>query len=36
VAVARERSAFVWRAIDRLPEKLRIVVVLSAIEGHDT
>jgi RNA polymerase sigma-70 factor (ECF subfamily) len=36
VAVARERSAHVWRAIDALPDKLRIVVVLSAIEGHDT
>jgi RNA polymerase sigma-70 factor (ECF subfamily) len=36
VAIARERSAHVWRAIDRLPEKLRLVVVLSAIEGHDT
>jgi RNA polymerase sigma-70 factor, ECF subfamily len=36
VALARERSEHVWRAIDRLPEKLRIVVVLSAIEGHET
>jgi RNA polymerase sigma-70 factor, ECF subfamily len=36
VASARERSAHVWRAIDNLPEKLRIVIVLSAIEGHDT
>jgi RNA polymerase sigma-70 factor (ECF subfamily) len=35
VAVARERSTHVWQAIDRLPDKLRIVVVLSAIEGHD-
>lgn len=32
----RERSAAVWRAIDLLPGKLRIVVVLSAIEGHGT
>ena len=36
LAVARERAHHVWRAIDRLPDKLRIVVVLSAIEGHDT
>lgn len=36
VVAARERSAHVWRAIDTLPDKLRIVVVLSAIEGHDT
>ena len=36
VVVARERAALVWRAIDALPAKLRIVVVLSAIEGHDT
>jgi RNA polymerase sigma-70 factor (ECF subfamily) len=35
VAVARERSAQLWRAIDALPEKLRVVVVLGAIEGHD-
>jgi RNA polymerase sigma-70 factor (ECF subfamily) len=35
-AVARERSKHVWLAIDKLPEKLRLVVVLSAIEGHDT
>lgn len=36
VAVARERSKYVWLAIEELPEKLRLVVVLSAIEGHDT
>jgi len=35
VALARERSATVWRAIDGLPEKLRLVIVLAAIEGHD-
>jgi RNA polymerase sigma-70 factor (ECF subfamily) len=34
VAVARERSTRLWRAIDGLPEKLRVVVVLAAIEGH--
>jgi RNA polymerase sigma factor (sigma-70 family) len=34
-AEARERASRLWTAIDELPEKLRIVVVLSAIEGHD-
>lgn len=34
-AAARERSRALWAAIDRLPEKLRITIVLSAIEGHD-
>lgn len=24
-----------WTAIDALPDKLRVVVVLSTIEGHD-
>ena len=33
--MTRERSAQLWRAIDLLPEKLRVVVVLGAIEGHD-
>lgn len=32
---ARERAQQLWRAIDALPEKLRLVVVLAAIEGHD-
>jgi RNA polymerase sigma-70 factor, ECF subfamily len=32
---ARERATHVWRAIDTLPPKLRIVVVLASIEGHD-
>ena len=36
LVVDRERSHAVWQAIDRLPDKLRIVLVLSAIEGHDT
>ena len=36
VASARERAAHLWAAIDTLPEKLRLVVVLSGIEGHDT
>ena len=31
----RERAAHLWHAIDDLSEKLRVVVVLSAIEGHD-
>lgn len=35
LALARERAAQLWRAIDSLPEKLRVVVILSAIEGHD-
>ena len=35
VAAARERSQRLWAAIDELPEKLRMVVVLGAIEGHD-
>lgn len=34
-AVSGERAAQLWRAIDKLPEKLRVVVVLGAIEGHD-
>jgi RNA polymerase sigma-70 factor (ECF subfamily) len=33
-AVAAERAARLWEAIDTLPEKLRIVTVLAAIEGH--
>ncbi len=36
LVVDRERSRAVWQAIDRLPDKLRIVLVLSAIEGHGT
>jgi RNA polymerase sigma-70 factor (ECF subfamily) len=35
LALSRERSDQLWRAIDALPEKLRVVVVLGAIEGHD-
>ncbi|HEY8152056.1 MAG TPA: sigma factor-like helix-turn-helix DNA-binding protein, partial [Vicinamibacteria bacterium] len=30
----RQTEQRVWEAVDELPEKLRIVVVLSAIEGH--
>jgi len=32
---ASRRAARLWEAIDALPEKLRIVIVLAAIEGHD-
>jgi RNA polymerase sigma-70 factor, ECF subfamily len=31
----RRRAGELWRAIDALPEKLRIVIVLASIEGHD-
>jgi RNA polymerase sigma-70 factor (ECF subfamily) len=33
--VANERAQQLWAAIDALPEKLRIVVVLAGIEGHN-
>jgi RNA polymerase sigma-70 factor (ECF subfamily) len=32
---ARERAARLWAAIDALPEKLRVAIVLANIEGHD-
>jgi RNA polymerase sigma-70 factor (ECF subfamily) len=32
----KERAAKLWSAIDALPEKLRIAIVLSGIEEHDT
>lgn len=32
---ARDRATALWVAIDALPEKLRLVVVLSSIQGHD-
>lgn len=32
---ARLRQAQLWEAIDRLPDKLRVVIVLAAIEGHE-
>ena len=32
---ADERSELLWRAIDGLSEKLRVVIVLAAIEGYD-
>lgn len=34
--LARERSRHLWAAIDALPARLRMAVVLSSIEGHDT
>jgi len=33
--VAQERAEQLWRAIDSLPEKLRLVIVLAGIEDHD-
>jgi len=33
-AAARERHARLWAAIDALPEKFRLAIVLSAIDGH--
>jgi RNA polymerase sigma-70 factor (ECF subfamily) len=33
--VARERAEQLWQVIDALPEKLRVAVVLSGIEGQD-
>jgi RNA polymerase sigma-70 factor, ECF subfamily len=35
VVTTRERSAQLWTAIDALPEKLRLVVTLGAIQGYD-
>ena len=33
--LARERADQLWRAIDALPDKLRVVIVLASIEEHD-
>ena len=33
--LASDRSADLWAAIDALPEKLRVAIVLASIEGHD-
>jgi RNA polymerase sigma-70 factor (ECF subfamily) len=33
--LAEERAAHLWEAIDALPEKLRAVLILAAIEGMD-
>ena len=30
-----ERAALLWKAIDALPDKLRTVLILSALQGHD-
>lgn len=35
VLAARERAEQLWRAIDALPERLRLVIVLGSIEGHE-
>lgn len=35
VVAATERTAALWEAVDALPEKLRIAIVLAGIEGHD-
>jgi RNA polymerase sigma-70 factor (ECF subfamily) len=35
LALAQERARRLWAAIDELPEKLRIAIVLASIEGHD-
>jgi RNA polymerase sigma-70 factor (ECF subfamily) len=32
----QERRRRLWQAIDALPEKLRVVIVLAGVEGHDT
>jgi RNA polymerase sigma-70 factor (ECF subfamily) len=34
--LAHDRASRLWAAIDALPEKLRIVTVLAAIDGHGT
>ena len=31
---ASERSARLWKAIEQLPDRLRVVIVLTSIEGH--
>jgi RNA polymerase sigma-70 factor (ECF subfamily) len=36
IAAESERAAHLWSAIDTLPDKLRLAIVLSSIEGHDT
>lgn len=35
LASAEERARRLWAAIDELPEKLRMAIVLASIEGHD-
>src|SRR5262245_15427836 len=34
-AISNERAEQLWKAIDTLPEKLRLVIVLAGIQGHD-
>jgi RNA polymerase sigma-70 factor (ECF subfamily) len=34
LAVQEERFTEIWRAIDELPDRLRLVVVLANVEGH--
>jgi RNA polymerase sigma-70 factor, ECF subfamily len=34
-AIARDVQDRVWRAVDELPERLRAVLTLSAMQGHD-
>jgi RNA polymerase sigma-70 factor (ECF subfamily) len=33
--IARERAEQLWQAIDTLSDKLRVVIVLAGIQGHD-
>jgi RNA polymerase sigma-70 factor, ECF subfamily len=34
-AAQTDRLTEIWQAIDALPEKLRLVIVLASVEGHD-
>lgn len=36
VASDRERAGHLWAAIDALPDKLRVAIVLAGIQGHNT
>jgi RNA polymerase sigma-70 factor (ECF subfamily) len=36
VASERERAGHLWTAIDELPDKLRVAIVLAGIDGHST
>jgi RNA polymerase sigma-70 factor (ECF subfamily) len=33
--IAHQRASHLWNAIDALPDKLRVTIVLANIEGHD-
>ena len=35
ILAARQLSERLWKGIDALPEKLRLVIVLGSIDGHD-